>query len=409
MKVVRTFFLLLAGLAVFATARAANSAAIVILISIDGGRWDYLQKYAPPTLNALAAQGVRAERMVPCFPSSTFPNHYTLVTGLRPEHHGIVSNSMFDPAMRAEFALGNHPGPRESRWWGGEPIWVTAAKQGVPTACMFWPGSEAEINGGRPDRWERYDWKLSSDQRTDQVLDWLKLPASERPRLITLYFDIVDGAGHAFGPDASETREALLVVDQAIKRLVDGVHALSLEDLVNYVVVADHGMTEVSADRRIAIDDFVDPLTVQIDFSGYLVGLRPRDGDSESLYKKFHGTHPHFRVWQREDLPAELHYSANLRIPEVVLVPASGWLVLTRQKIADQNHDGWTKGGAHGYDPADPAMSALFVASGPAFKSSLVIAPFENIHVYDLLCTLLEVQPAPNDGDHRLAFQVLRP
>ncbi|MFZ9681584.1 MAG: ectonucleotide pyrophosphatase/phosphodiesterase [Cephaloticoccus sp.] len=409
MKAFRLFCLLGAGFCAFASTRAASPAPIVILISIDGGRWDYLQKYAPPTLNALAAHGVRAERMVPCFPSSTFPNHYTLVTGLRPEHHGIVSNAMYDPALDAEFAIGEHPAARERRWWGGEPVWVTAAKQGVPTATLFWPGSEAEINGGRPERWKRYDGSWTSDQRTDQVLQWLQLSEPKRPRLITLYFDIVDGAGHAYGPDSSQTREAVLVVDQAIGRLVAGVSALGLAEQVNYVVVADHGMTDVNAARRIALDDFVDPQSVQIDFSGYLVGLRPRDGDVERLFQKFAGPHPHFQAWKREEIPAGLHYRNHLRIPPLVLVPDPGWLVLTQDKITAQDRDGWTKGGAHGYDPSDPDMSALFVAAGPAFRSGLVVAPFENIHVYDMLCTLIGVQPAPNDGDHRLAFQILRP
>lgn len=387
----------------------ATAEPIVILISIDGGRWDYLEKFTPPTLNALAAIGTRAERMLPCFPSSTFPNHYTLVTGLRPVHHGIISNSMYDPALDASFALGNNPGPREGRWWGGEPVWVTAGKQGVTTACMFWPGSEAEIAGGRPTHWKVYDQKLSSAQRVAQVLAWLRAPAAERPRFITLYFDIVDSAGHEFGPDAPETRDALLEVDHAIGQLVAGVQSLDLANLVNYIIVADHGMTEISATRRIALDDFVDPATVKIDFSGYMVGLRPRDGDANKLYAKFAGQHKHFRAWKREHVPAELHFSDNLRIPSVILAADPGWLILTRESMAKNDRRGWTHGGAHGYDPIDPAMSALFIAAGPAIQPATVIAPFENIHVYDLLCTMLGVQPAPNDGDHRLTHLVLKP
>ncbi|MCP5531210.1 MAG: alkaline phosphatase family protein [Opitutaceae bacterium] len=409
MKLWRTLVFVLAVLLPRMAQSAAEQAPIVILISIDGGRWDYLDKFRPPVLNALAAGGVKAERMIPCFPSSTFPNHYTLVTGLRPVHHGIISNNMYDPNLKASFALGDHPGPRESRWWGGEPVWVTAGKQGVTTACMFWPGSEAEIAGGRPDFWRVYDWEATSAERAQQVLEWLDLPAAERPRFITLYFDIVDGAGHSFGPDAPETRDALLEVDRAIGQLVAGVKSRGLDSRVNYVVVADHGMTDISATRRISLDDFVDPATVQIDFSGYLVGLRPLDGDVDKLYAKFAGTHPHFRAWKREDIPAELHYSDNLRIPPVVLLPDSGWLILTREKIMAYDRRGWTHGGAHGFDPSDPDMSALFLANGPAFKIGESIPAFENIHVYDLLCTLLDVQPAPNDGDHRLTFQALKP
>ncbi|MCF7687453.1 MAG: ectonucleotide pyrophosphatase/phosphodiesterase [Cephaloticoccus sp.] len=381
---------------------------IVILISIDACRWDYLAKFSPPVLSAFAAQGVRAERMLSCFPSKTFPNHYSIATGLRIENHGIISNDMYDPSSQAVFTLRNGA-VGESRWWGGEPIWVTARKQGLRTACLFWPGSEAEIKGTRPDTWLRYDGSMTNSERVHTVLSWLGRAESERPQIITLYFDIVDTIGHRFGPATPEVGQALAQVDQALGELQTGVHALGLDSQVNYIITSDHGMTPISTQRRITLDDFVDPESVQIDFKGELMGLRPLDGNAELLYAKFSGEHPHFKAYRRKDVPEHLHFSQNLRIPPVVLVPDLGWEINTRANFSGQDKAGWGNGGAHGYDPRAADMGATFIAAGPAFKSGVTIAPFENIHIYDLLCTLLDLQPAPNDGDHRLSWMTLKP
>lgn len=380
---------------------------ILILVSIDGCRWDYVQKFAPPTLTALAAHGVSAEKMLSCFPSKTFPNHYSIATGLRPENHGIIGNSIYDPSLEATFTLRNG-GPEQSRWWGGEPIWVTAERQGLRSACMFWPGSEAVIKGMRPSTWLPYQYSLTCDERVDHVLTWLQRPEDERPQLITLYFDVVDTAGHTFGPDSPEVRDALAKVDAALAKLQAGVRALGLESRVDYLITSDHGMTGISNQRRIALDDFVDPATVQIDAQGTLMGLRPLHETPEQLLARFAGIHPHFRAYLREDIPERFHYSHNLRIPPVVLIADLGWSLDTKAGFAKEDKNGWDDGGAHGYDPAEPDMGATFIASGPTFRSGKVIPPFENIHLYDLMCTILGIQPAPNDGDHRLAHQVLK-
>ena len=382
---------------------------LVILISIDGCRWDYVSTFAPPVLSHLAQQGVRAERMISSFPSSTFPNHYTIVTGLRPEHHGIISNNMYDPAFDASFALSRNPGPREGRWWGGEPIWATARKQGLRTACMFWPGSEAEIAGVRPDLYLPYNQGVTSTERAQTVLEWLRLPPEQRPQFITLYFDVVDTTGHTDGPASPEAREALLEVDLALGQLIAGIRELGLEDQVNFVVTSDHGMTRTSTQRRVVLDDYVDLTTVRIDFDGAYAGLRPLTGTADELYAKFSGDHPGFKAYRREEMPAALHYRDHLRIPPVVLVGELGWSIETRATFDRDDRSGWGHGGAHGYDPRELDMGATFIAAGPSIQSARVIPPFDNIHVYDLLCTLLDLQPAPNDGDHRLAHQVLRP
>ncbi len=381
---------------------------IIILISIDGCRWDYASKFSPPFLSSFATQGVRAESMFSCFPTKTFPNHYTMVTGLRPEDHGIIHNDMYDPSFDAVYNLYNGA-VSESRWWGGEPIWVTAGKQGMPSACMFGPGAQAEIEGRRPDIWLPYNGKVTNTERVQTVLSWLRRPQTERPQIITLYFDIIDTIGHNFGPNSPEVGQALMALDQNLGELQEGVRELGLEPQVNYIITSDHGMTPISTQWRITLDEFVDPTSVQIDFSGELMGLRPMDGNTEQLIAKFSGEHLHFNAYRREDVPEHLHFSHNLRIPPVVLVPKIGWVINTRSNFANQDKNGWGNGGAHGFDPTESDMGATFIATGPAIKKGVVIAPFENIHLYDLLCTLLHLQPAPNSGDHRLADQVLLP
>ncbi len=151
----------------------------VILISLDGFRYDYLDKYSPPTLNQLAKDGVRAKWMIPSFPTKTFPNHYTVATGLYPEHHGIIENNIWD--FGVTFGLGKREEVQNSRWWLGEPIWVTAEKQGLRAGAFFFPGTEAEIAGKRPTFWKQYDGKIPNNDRVDQILTWLDLPRGRTP------------------------------------------------------------------------------------------------------------------------------------------------------------------------------------------------------------------------------------
>lgn len=382
-----------------------SSQRIVIMVGVDGFRWDYLEKFRPPNLLRMAANGVTAERMTPAFPSLTFPNFYTLATGLRPENHGIIGNTMFDPEFKAKFALGS-PSVQESRWWGGEPVWVTAEKQGVRAACMFWPGSEAEIAGVRPSEWRKYQHDLPPGDRVQTVLDWLAWPPDTRPRLITLYFHEADTAGHRFGPDSQETAEAVAVVDSAIGKLIEGVRKLKLPDRTNFLIVSDHGMTEVSPDRTIVLSQLVDGKDVQIDFSGAVAGLRPLRGTVEELYEKLAAHQTHFKVYRREEVPAHLHFRKHHRIPPLVLVPEEGWLIIPRPPLAGST-DKPIPRATHGFDPELSSMGALFIASGPAFRSGVKLPPFESIHIYNLVCALLGLKPAANDGDQRLIDQAM--
>ena len=263
--------------------RNAAATGPLILVSIDGFRWDYFQVHQAPVLQKLAAQGVHARRLTPCFPSKTFPNHYTLVTGLRPENHGIVANWFYDPSFSAMFNIRNPESNTESRGWGGEPVWVTAEKQGVSSASFFWPGSEAKIHGRRPSFYKTFDKKLTSMQRVDGLLAWLSLPETQRPRFSTLYFDIVDTAGHTFGPTAPETAAAVREVDDAVAHLLAGLDRLGLGERANLVIVSDHGMSECGPDRIIFLEDLMDVSKVQVESTGPNGGVRPLTGSAADL------------------------------------------------------------------------------------------------------------------------------
>jgi len=377
---------------------------ILILVSLDGFRWDYLDKFKAqtPHLNQLADEGVRMERLIPAFPSLTFPNHYTIVTGLWPAHHGIVNNKMYDPKFKASFNISNNPGPTDGRWWGGEPIWVTAVKQGRVADCMFWPGSEAAIEGVRPTAWTNYNGNVTPDDCVATGLNWLA-QTNPRPSLVTLYFHEVDTASHRYGVESKQVASAVPQMDEAIGRLMDGLHKLQLENIASVIIVSDHGMTDLSTNRVIALSDYVDLDTVQVDATGAVAGLRPLDGNVAALCAKFAGKENHFHVYTQDTMPARYHYTGNPRIPPVMLVADEGWYINRSGPEPGRRFESAT----HGFDPAVTSMSATFIATGSAFRHGVVIPPEENVNIYNLLCATLGLTPAPNDGDDSLVRKVL--
>lgn len=376
----------------------AGAPPIVVLVAFDGWRWDYLDRFDAPALRRLAASGVRSEGLIPVFPALTFPNHYTLVTGLRPAHHGIVSNTMLDPAIPGRFSLSNTAVTSNPAWWGGEPIWHTATRQGVKSATMFWPGSDVAIGGKYPTYWRPFEDTLPPTERTNQVLDWLRLPEGERPGLITLYYSDVDSAGHDAGPDSPAVREAVARVDHELGRLVNGVEALGLASRVHWIVVSDHGMAALSADRVIVLDDLVDPATVRVVDAGPWLTVNPVGVSADTIYEALHGGHPHLRVFRSTELPPQYGLAGHPRVPAIVALADEGWYVVSRDRLAGRDSDeAW--GGAHGFDPAYQSMRGLLVAAGPRVKEGLVVPAVENVHVYELMCALLGITPAPNDGD----------
>ncbi len=388
--------------------RAAESP--LILISLDGFRWDYLDRHAEvaPTLRALRRDGVSARGLVPVFPSNTFPNHYTLVTGLRPARHGVVNNIFFDPAHGIFFRYNTAASVGDPRWWGGEPIWVTAIKQGKKAASYFWVGSEAEIAGVRPTFWKRYDYSIPFEKRLDELMGWLALPPAERPSIVTFYFDETNAKGHRFGPDSPELVASVKLCDDQVGAMLARLRGAGLEP--NLVIVADHGMTATSGERAVIIDSLLDLTSVLIEDEGSVLSLRPLRGTAAELVRKFDGV-PHVKAYLAEDLPAHFHFRGNARIAPVWVLPDVGWHVGTRAAHDRLRTRYAAQGyllGDHGYDPALPIMHGLFLAHGPAFQSGVTLPATENIHVYNLLCAVLGLTPAPNDGDDRLVRGALR-
>ena len=373
----------------------------VILISVDGLRPDYLTRGVTPNINALAAGGVRAKAMRPSFPSLTFPNHYTIVTGKRPDHHGIVNNNMEDARIpEMKFALSNRAAVEDRRWWDeAEPVWVTAEQAGMKTATMFWPGSEAPIHGVRPTQWMTFDGNLPNPARVAQVLQWLDQP--QRPGFLTLYFDTVDHDGHEFGPDAPETTRAMAEIDSRIGDLVAGLKTRGVA--ANIVLVSDHGMANVAPERTIRLDLLLPAGSFHIVTAGAVAGLEPLPGQEAVLAKALQVRHDHMQCWPKAQIPAHLHYGQNARVPSFVCLAEPGWMTLVGPPRPDMR-----LGGMHGYDPTAPDMAATFVASGPAFKAGAVVPVVDNVDVYPMVMRLLGLKPLASDGSDRLARRVLR-
>ncbi|WP_426699905.1 ectonucleotide pyrophosphatase/phosphodiesterase [Rhodanobacter sp. Col0626] len=385
----------------------------LLLISIDGYRHDYLDRGLSPTLAMLAKGGVQAASMQPAFPSLTFPNHYTIVTGLTPDHHGIVNNTMFDPQL-GKFSLASRKAVSDGHWWAeGTPIWETADRHGLRTGTMFWPGSEADIRGHHPDYWKPFDGKVTADQRVDQVLAWLDLPASQRPTFLTLYFDAVDHAGHVYGPDTPQVNDALRETDAALTRLVDGLRQRNLLDRINLIVLSDHGMAGVPASNSVLMDQLVPLGQVNTVSMGILAGFNPKSNDAADranfakVEQALEQPQQHMQCWDKTRVPARLAYGKNPRVPQLLCLANSHWRITTSDYVSKRKDR--LSLGEHGYDNAEPLMQALFVAHGPAFRTDAKVAAFPNLDVYPLMAHLLGIPAAVNDGNYDAVKGVLKP
>lgn len=367
----------------------------LLLISLDGFTFDYRAKAHTPALDSLAVVGVNAHSLIPVFPSKTFPNHYTQVTGLYPEHHGIIGNNMFDEDFQEYFSLSD-PSVREGKWYGGEPIWATCQRQGLTSATMFWPGSDAEIAGRRPDFYFVFNGATGDDARVQQILDWMAL-GDARPHFMSLYFEAVDQAGHAFGPDSQQVIAAIESMDRLLHELFRGILQLGLEELVNIVVVSDHGMTEISPLKVIFLDDYLDLDRVEVVNWSPLLELIPQPGEEEAIYQSLTDQHPKWQVYRKGELPVDWHFNDHHRITPLMALADLGWSITTRSYW--ESHPGAFTGGNHGYDHMEAAMGGIFMASGPQFLEGVTMEAVESIHLYELMCFLLDIEPAANDGD----------
>lgn len=374
----------------------------VVLVSIDGLRADIVGSGRMPTLDAIARDGVQAEWMNPSFPALTFPNHYTLVTGLRPAHHGIVNNHMRDPVLGTFESKGE--AARDGRWWGGEPIWATLQKQGGIAATMFWPGSEAEIGGQRPHFFRRFDGAVPPQARMDQALAWLDLPVRERPRLITVYMEQVDVGSHHGGTFSKEALAAMAQVDAALAHLLRGLDARGLRASTNLVVLSDHGMDDSLREQVRYLDDLIPAETYEVIWWPQVTGLVPKAGHEATVEAALLGRHDHYTCWRKAEIPARWQFREHPRIPPIVCQSDPGWRLLSRA----QSQQTLPVKGEHGYAPEAPSMRATFVADGPAFVDGARIPAFDNVDVYPLLARLLRIEPAPHDGDIAPLLPALR-
>jgi alkaline phosphatase D len=366
----------------------------VVLVSLDGFRYDYPTKDGAKNLLAMAARGASApDGMIPSYPSLTFPNHYALATGLYPEHHGIVANTFYDPARKETYSLANPKATGDGTWYSGTPLWVLAEQQGMRSACFFWPTSNAEIQGKRPSYYVApYQDDFPGEKRVEQVLAWLQLPREQRPHFIALYYADTDHTGHTYGPDAPETAEAVRHVDEMIGKLSEGIAASGLP--VDLIVLADHGMEKLQG-SWVILDKWAD--LSQFETSGPLLYAKS-EADAEKAYESLQGASDKFKVYRRASVPAYLHFDSNPREGDPVIVPMGPYSFVAH----DPNAEGGTRKpptGGHGYDPRQfPNMKAIFFAAGPDIREGVTVAPFENIDVFPLIAGILGLRTGPVDG-----------
>ena len=377
-------------------APAASGPDTLVLVSIDGLAARALGRGNTPHLDALAAEGVQARWMTPSYPSITFPNHYTLVTGLRPDRHGIIHNQMEDDRL-GRFELSDRQAVGNPAWWSDAmPIWVQASRAGLRTATYSYPGGEAPIHGRHADLWQPYDPTLSTQQRVASILDWLGRP--QRPHLLATYFEQVDMAGHYYGPDSEQYAAALRLVDHAVGELVDGLRRRGQLDRTNLLVVSDHGMAEVPHGQVVAVEDMVDPQVARAVSVGQVIGFEPLPGQHRQALAQLVGSHAHHDCWPREELPARWQFGSHRRVPAIICQMHEGWDANRREVLA---HRAPGVRGSHGYDNTLPSMRAVFIARGPAFARGKVIDPIDNVDVYPLMTRLLGLPAAAHDGDLR--------
>lgn len=368
----------------------------LLLISFDGFRYDYFDKTPTPYFDQFVKTGVKAKGLIPVFPSKTFPNHYSIVTGLYPEHTGFVGNTMYDPKWDQWYHISDRKAVENGKWYGGEPIWNTLEKQGLRTGTLFWVGSEADIQGMRPTHWKSYDGSMPFKTRVDTVVKWMSAPDSQAVDFATLYFQEPDHMGHMYGPQSDSAKAAVKKADEVIGYLKNKMQQKNLWANTNIIIVSDHGMTELSADKLIMLDHIIDMDDVKRTIWGPMTMLQPKEGKEQKVYQALKSQENHYRVYKKEDIPERYHLKNNRRVADIIMVADLGYTILT-----DKNKDRFLESlpaGTHGYDNNQKQMQGIFLAHGPSFVKGDTVSSFQNVHIYDLMNHLMNTKPAPNDG-----------
>ena len=374
----------------------ANERKPLLLVSFDGFHPSYLDKVPTPHFDSLAAQGVLSEGLIPIFPTKTFPNHYAIVTGLYPENSGFVGNTMYDPKWDEWYRIRDREAVESGKWYGGEPIWNTLEKQGLRTGTMFWVGSEADIQDRRPSYWKTYDESMSEKARIDTVVKWMSYPDERAVDFATLYFEHVDSRGHNYGTDSEELKAAIRQADKQVGYLKKRLQEERLWEQMNVIILSDHGMVNLSADKTIELNRLVNMQDIKRTIWGPLTMIQPKEGKVDKVYRALKEKEKHYRVYKKEDLPERYHLKDHRRVSDILMIADLGYVILeTKDKEPFLES---LPQATHGYDNQEKAMRALFLARGPAFKKGKNVPPFQNIHIYELLNHLMESEPAPNDG-----------
>jgi len=381
---------LMALLSMVGSAMAAGRDTYTVIVSLDGLRWDYLDAFDVPCMDQMAQQGVKAV-VQPSFPSKTFPNHYTLATGLVPDHHGIIANTFMDRSTGSVFSLGDSVTRSDPRYYGGDPVWLTARRQGVTSATVFWVGSDVAIQGMHANYWHDYmTEKISFPERVNEVIRLLSLPQDQRPHLVMAYFEEPDASGHRHGPISAPTRRSVQYMDSLMGVLWSRLQQLPIAADINLIVTGDHGMTRMDRDHFININDVLPQRWVRRacnDFPLLIYASQPQYVDS--IWQALQHV-DHIRAWRRGEVPAYLNYGSNVNMGDVIVLPDVGWLM---------DYKPYKSLGSHGFDHTAADMQVGFRAVGPDFKQGYVKPDrLPNVSIYPLLCHLLGITPSPCDG-----------
>ncbi len=369
----------------------------VLLISFDGFRWDYLDRGITPVMKDMEQNGVRAISLRASYPTKTFPNHLSIITGMYPQNHGIITNGFTDPFSGEYYRLGDTVSVRDAKWYLGEAFWTTAKRQGVKTASYFWPGSELNTPSRSPNYREHYEHKRPYAKRVEGILNWLKKPYEERPHFITLYFDATDTYGHKYGPNSNEINTCVASLDTLLGTIRTGLADAGMKDSVNIIVVADHGMTEVSTEKVVMIDEILADMECKLEGSGPLMLINTEDGKREEIYNKLLNRKEHYRVYKKESLPEYYHFNKHPFIGDIVVVADIGWSLTTKNGFNKMKKYG--SKGNHGYEKDHMDMHGIFLAEGPSFKKNYLTGTVWNIDIYPLLCKIFNIYPRNNiDG-----------
>jgi len=370
----------------------------VLLISFDGFRWDYLDRGLSPNIEKFYNDGIRAMSLQPCFPSKTFPNHYSIITGMYPENHGIISNYFKDIKRNQVYRLGDSAQVRNSEWYLGEAFWETAERNRIKTASYFWPGSEVHLSYRHPSYFMEYNQQTPYKDRVDGVINWLKLPKEKRPHFITLYFEDTDNTGHDFGPDSKEVNESIVRLDNIVKYLDESLKSINFRDSINIIIVSDHGMTSTPKEKIINIESIVPDFGCKFIEPGPVMKIECDINKIEAVYQKLKQNKNHYRVFRREDVPDYFHYSKNPFISPIIIVADLGYSLVDNRTMK-RSVEKWSLGN-HGFDNHASDMHGIFVANGSMFRKNYKTGSVLNIDIYPLLCKIFDIFPRANiDGD----------